>query len=186
MPYLSIDDLSTHLNPEIILEIVRDNVKEYANLAAFPITGIKRYNYKALDTSKYYIWDGDSYIERVFVDKVRKAINTGLGEAKSYLNRYDHELMFSDDDSKRTYKDDMLDGKVKDLVIWHLVRLGNPNSNLEIIRTSYEDAIKYFDKVMKGLIDPANWPLKANNPATPNDEAGNVEYRSLTKRINHF
>lgn len=185
MSYLKIDDLTTHLYPEIILEITRETAKEYAMSSAFPTSGTKRYYYKAIDTGKYYIWDGDSYIETVYVDKVRKAINTGVSEATSFLTRYDIEKMFSEDDDKRTFKDDGLDSKVKDLVIWHLVRLCNVNAKLELIRTSYEDALKYFEKVQKGIIDPA-WPLKQNNPDTPIDDAGQVEYTCLPKRTNHY
>ena len=134
MAYLTIDDLTTHLYPEIILEITRETAKSYANLAGFPASGIKKYYYLALDTNTYYIWDGISYIQTVYVDKVRKAINTGVGEAKSFLNRYDLVIMFSDDDSIRTFQDDMLDSKVKDLIVWHLVKLCNVQTNLELSR----------------------------------------------------
>ena len=185
MAYLTIDDLSTHLYPEIILEITRETTKVYANLAAFPASGIKKYFYKATDTSKYYIWDGASYIETVYVDRVRKAINTGVGEAKSYLNRYDLVKMFSDDDQARTFQDDMLDTKVKDLIIWHLVKLCNVQTNLDLCETNYSHALKYFEKVQKGNIDPA-WPLKADDPNTNIDDAGQVEFRSDIKRRNHY
>lgn len=116
---------------------------------------------------------------------ITKAITTGVGMAKSYLNRYDLVAMFDNDDSKRTFNDEFLNGVVKDIVCWHLIKLCNPNVNLELFRTVYEDAIKYLEKVQRGNTDPA-WPLKANNPDTPNDDAGNIEWRSLDKRINHY
>jgi hypothetical protein len=183
--YLSFSSLSTHLYPEIILEITRENVQEYANLAAFPSVGVLSYTYKDLDTGLYYIWDGSGYTSITYVDKVRKAINTGVGEAKSYLNRYDLDAMFSDDDNLRTFQSDLLDNKVKDLVTWHLIRLCNVNVNMELMRTNYEDAIKFFTETMKGNIDPV-FPLRADNADTTRDEAGLIEWRSKTKRLNDY
>lgn len=185
MPYLTIDDLTTHLYPEVILEITRETVKEFATLAGFPVAGIKRYNYKATNTGKYYIWDGDSYIETVYPDRLTKAINTGIGEAISYLTRYDTVKMFSSDDNKRTFQDDNLDSKVKDLIIWHLVKLCNVQANLEVMETNYNKAISYFKDVQKGIADPA-WPLKSNSTDTPGDDAGQVEFRCETKRRNSY
>ena len=40
-----------------------DDVKEYANLAAFPATGETDKIYVALDTNKTYRWGGSSYVE---------------------------------------------------------------------------------------------------------------------------
>lgn len=40
-----------------------DDILEYANLAAFPATGIAGVIYVALDTSKIYRWSGSIYIE---------------------------------------------------------------------------------------------------------------------------
>jgi phage gp36-like protein len=144
MPYLTKDDLITHLYPEIRDEITRSN---------------------------------DLLIT--------KAINEGIGEAKSYLNRYDMVKMFSDDVVLRTFKDDFLDGVVKDIVCWKLIKLANPNINLALFRTAYEDAIKFLEKVMKGQTDPA-WPLRPDDPATPFDESGNIGWRSNIKRTNHY
>ena len=182
--YLTIDDLTTHLYMEIIVEITREQAKAYTNLAAFPTIGIERYYYKANDTGFYYYWDGDSYNQTVFVDKVRKAINTGVGEAKSYLNRYDTVAMFSDDDNERTFQDDMLDNRVKDLVVFHLTKLLNVNINADNVKYNYEQSLRWFKDVQKGLADP-QWPLVADNPDTPQDDAGNIEYRGNTQRSNN-
>jgi hypothetical protein len=40
-----------------------DDVEEYANLAAFPVTGETGKIYVALDTSKTYRWSGSAYVE---------------------------------------------------------------------------------------------------------------------------
>lgn len=185
MSYLILSDLYTHLQPEQIKAVTREDVKAFANLAAFPATGLARYYYKANDTNKYYTWDGDTYSETAFIDKVSKAINTGIGEAKAYLTRYNLVAMFDNDPSKRTFQSDDLDSKVKDLAVWHLLTLCNANANLEIYRTRYEDAIKYFEKVQRGIIDPP-YPLKADDPTTNIDDAGNVEYRTNPKRKNSY
>jgi hypothetical protein len=144
MPYLTQDDLATHLYDEVIEEIVRNRS-----------------------------------------DLVTKAINTGVGLAKSHLNRYDLKAIFGDDTTEPTFKDDYLDSLVKDVVCWHLIKLSNPNINFEVFRTAYEDAVKEFEKIKKGITDPA-WPLRPNDPTTNIDDAGNVEWASNTKRTNHF
>jgi phage gp36-like protein len=183
--YLQLKDLYTHLQPEIISSLTRETVLNYANRAAFPTTGTKRYYYLAINTQQYYTWDGSNFIETDYTDKVAKAISTGISEAISFLNRYNIEIMFSNEDSKRTFQNDMLDTKVKDLAVWHLLTLGNANTNLEVFRTRYEDALKWFEKVMKGMIDPP-FPLKDNDPNTPNDDAGTIEMRSFSKRTNNY
>lgn len=111
---------------------------------------------------------------------VQEAIDNGESEVKAYLNRYDLVVMFDP-----AYTDKFLRGVVKDVVCWHLIKLANPNINLELFRTLYKDAKNTLEKVMIGKIDP-QWPLRIDDPNTPNDDSGNVEYRSLTKRNNHY
>jgi phage gp36-like protein len=111
---------------------------------------------------------------------VQDGIDNGESEVKSYLNRYDIAVMFA-----TSYTDKFLRSLVKDVVCWHIIKLCNANIQLELFRTLYQDAIKTFEKVMKGAIDP-QWPLRANDPATSIDDAGNVEFRSECKRRNHY
>lgn len=184
MAYLSKEALTTHLYPEVITEIVRDYKKSYANLAAFPATGISGRWYLATDTNKYYKWIIDQYVETAYVDYVALAIKNAVGEVKSYLNRYDKVAMLSDTDNQRTFQDYFFDSKVKDIACWHLVKLANPNVNLELFRTAYEDAIKYFKDVQRGNVDP-EWPLK-DDPDTELDESGHISATSNTKRTNHY
>lgn len=113
--------------------------------------------------------------------KVAEAISTAEEEAQAYLNRYDIATMFTE-----TFESKLLRNKVKDMACWHLVVLANPNINLELFRTIYEDAIKFFEKVMKGLVDPQGWPLRTDNTDSPQDDAGNVYWTSQPKRQNHF
>lgn len=111
---------------------------------------------------------------------VTAAINNAESEAKSYLNRFDIATMFGG-----SFADEWLKTVVKDLACWHLIKLANPNINLELFRTCYEDAKKYLKDVMLGNVDPV-WPLRADDPATPFDESGHISFSSNPKRENHY
>lgn len=186
MAYLVKNDLTTHLYIEIIDEIIRNYIKEFANLAAFPVTGISGFTYVDLATAKKYNWNGTVYVETAGADAIiNKMIADGVSEAKAYLNRYDFVKLFGEGDTAPTVNDEFLNGLVKDLICWKLIKISNPNVNLELFESAYKMAKKTLSDVMKGLIDPV-WPLKADNPDTPNDDAGNVEWRSQPKRINHY
>ena len=111
---------------------------------------------------------------------VTRAINMGEAEVRSYLNRYDLATMFV-----TGYTNEFLRSLCTDVVCWHLIKLSNPSINIELFRTAYEDAVKYLDKIQKGNVDP-EWPLKADNADTLNDEAGHIFSVSNTKRNNHY
>jgi hypothetical protein len=71
-----------------------DDVLEYANLAAFPVTGTTATIYLALDTNLTYRWGGTSYVEI--------SPSLALGETSSSAYRgdrgkiaYDHSLLTS-------------------------------------------------------------------------------------------
>lgn len=113
-------------------------------------------------------------------DVLQAAINAAETEAKAYLNRFDKAAMFVPEN-----EDELLRGKVKDMAMWHLCKLANPNVNLEFARTLYEDALKFFKMVMKGEVDPDGWPLK-DDASTGLDESGHIEWSSNTKRNNHY
>ncbi len=172
--------------PEILNEIGRATINVHDTLSDFPSPGIERYFYKANDTGLYYIWDGSNYVQNDFIDRIQKSINEGIGKAKSYLNRYDLVKMFSDDDTKRTFQDDFLDGLVLDIVCWYVVRISPPNIDMEVYKDAHNTAVKFLEKVQAGGPDPDGWPLKADNPDTPNDDAGNIMYVSFPKRINNY
>jgi len=183
--YLSKNDLISHIPFEILTEITRDYKEPFADLVAFPAEGITGKWYYATDTEKYYKWDGNVYVETPYVDLIEKAINDGISEVKAYLNRYDLIKMFSDDDGLRTFNDEYLNGLVKDIVCWKLLKLSNPNIDLKLFRTNYEDAKSTLAKVQNGRIDPV-WPLRPNDPDTNIDDAGNVEWASNPRRSNYF
>jgi phage gp36-like protein len=120
---------------------------------------------------------------------VDKAISTAIAEVKSYLRKYDLPKLFSAD-----VEDDNLKDKVKDVACWKLVKLANPNIEMNLFKELYDDAIKWFTGIMKGQCDPDGWPYKqvTQEPLTPGsslitDENGNViSWSSNQKRRNHF
>ena len=185
MAYLTLADLTTHLHLEVITEIVRDYKTSFANLAAFPATGVTGRYYIATDSGLYYKWNSDAYVQVTYIDLVARAINEGIGEAKSYLNRYDLAAIFGTEDDAPTYLDEHLNGLVKDIVCWKLIKMSNPNINIELFRTAYEDAVNYFKAVMKGNVDPA-WPLRLDDEDTDFDESGHIFSFSNIKRKNHY
>jgi phage gp36-like protein len=112
--------------------------------------------------------------------RVNNAINSAEREAMSYLNRFDIATMFT-----LTYTDEWLKSLVKDIACWHLIRLANPNINIELFRAAYEDAIAYLKNAMKGNVEPL-WPLRIDDPLTSFDESGHISSSSNVKRSNHY
>lgn len=111
---------------------------------------------------------------------VNECINNAEGEMKSYLNRFDKTAMFNGNFNNAFFK-----GLLKDLACWHLIKLSNPNINLELFRTAYEDAIKKLEQIAMGKIQP-EFPLAPDNPATGITESGHIEWGSNPKRNNHY
>lgn len=114
---------------------------------------------------------------------VTRAISAGISEAGSYLSRYDLAQLLG---SPATPADENLKMKIQDLACWHLVKLANPNISLELLRTAYEDAITWFEKIMGGKMNPQGWPYHdtSTDPAPP---AGDEIYgTSNLKRRNHY
>lgn len=136
-----------------------------------------------LDTHIY----GENLAEIVRNDDVliEKAISAAVAEAKGYLFRFDLVALFGTEDDDPTHEDENLANKVKDIVLWNLVKLGNPNIQMELARTTYEDAIKWLTMVQSGKQVPG-WPLKSDNPDTDYSEEGRVQWDSNPKRNNYY
>lgn len=122
---------------------------------------------------------------------VNECIAVAIDEAKSYLMRFDLVKLFgdySDPDNaiEPTVKDSALKSKIKDIACWHLIKLANPNINLELFRTGYEDAIKYLDNIKKSQLAPEGWVYKTDDAGTEFNEGGMVYGKSNTKKRNHW
>jgi len=115
-----------------------------------------------------------------------KSIKSAISEAKSYLSRYDLLKIFGNGDTDSEIDDDHLKDIVKDLALWKMVKLANPNIDLKLIRTAYEDAIAWLTKVQKGAADPEGWPYKQDDPTTAGNENYGIQWSSNKKRRQHF
>jgi hypothetical protein len=148
MPFLVKDDLTTHINAEIIDEITRND-----------------------DT------------------KADKAISAAIGEAKSYLSRFDLLKIFGTASIEPEVAEELLETAkdfIKQMACWKLIKVSNPNVNLELFKTGYDEAIKWFTKIQQGGVDPEGWPYKTDDPATPENENSTVQFSSNKKRNQHF
>jgi len=92
---------------------------------------------------------------------ITRAINAGIGEAKSFLNRFDLVAMLGTDTDAPTFQDEYFTMLVKDIIVWRLIILANPNINVEVARLAYKDAVRSLEKVMEGDVDPG-WPLRTD------------------------
>jgi hypothetical protein len=149
MPFLVRDDLTTHLNDEIIDEITR-----------------------ADDT------------------KADKAIAAAVGEAKSYLSRFDLLKIFGDSTTDPVVPEEQLATAkdfIKQIACWKLIKISNPNVNMELFKTGYEEAIAWFKRIQSGGADPEGWPYKVDDSATKTyDENSTIQFTSNIKRSNHW
>lgn len=187
MAYLVKSDLHTHLYPEIIDEIIRKSLLEYVNAAAFPLLGVKGYIYVDLSTNSKSSWSGSSYIPATDPDViVTNAINAGIAEVKSYLSRFDLVKLFGAGEVAATVTDEHLKNVTKDVAAWHLVKLSNPNIDLKLFRTGYEDAIAWLKLVQKGQADPDGWIYKEDDASTPGNENSAIQWSSNQKKTQHF
>lgn len=120
---------------------------------------------------------------------VTKGISSGIAEVKSYLSRFDLMAIFGDASTEPTVAAPLLEHLkdiVKDVAAWKMCKLANPNIDLKLFRTGYEDAIAWLTKVQKGQADPEGWPYKTDNTATDFNENNGVQWSSNRKRRNHF
>src|SRR6218665_19714 len=115
-------------------------------------------------------------------------IQSAEAEAKSYLSKYDLATLFGG-----TLPDSAighLKTIVKDIASWHLVRLANPNIDLKLFRTNYEDGIKWLKSVQCGQTDPPDWPYPAATREDGNETAADgsqsVQWNSNRKRRPFF
>lgn len=138
-----------------------------------------------LDLSTHIYGENITAITRGNNNITATAICAGVAEAESYLYAYDTAILLNPE-AEGYPEDENLKNKIKDLAAWHLVKLANPNINLELFRTSYEDALAWFDKIMKRQLQPAHWPRLKDNPDTPYVEGGAIQWASNKKRDNHY
>ena len=143
MPLITPADLATHIYPEIINEITRNN---------------------------------DTIAE--------EAIAAAIQETKLYLSRYNLVLLFGTETEEPVINDTLLKSLVKDIAVWHLLKLSNTNIDQVTHRQVYEDAIKTLKNIMSGTAVPEGWPF-AELSSTPAD-GDTISWTSNEKRKNYY
>ena len=108
---------------------------------------------------------------------------------RSYMSKYDCDAIFGTADKKPTYKGaslELIKKVIKIIASYYLVRLANPNVDLELFRLDYQDALEWLKELQKGNVAP-DLPYKPDDPNTPKDESGDsVSWSSNIKRNNNF
>ncbi|MFV0313272.1 MAG: phage protein Gp36 family protein [Dysgonomonas sp.] len=108
---------------------------------------------------------------------------------KSYMSKYDLDAIFGTTESEPTFKGsdvNLIKKVVKIIASYYLVRLSNPNVNIELYRADYEDAIDWLKDLQAGSVNPS-LPYRPDDPDTPEDEsAGDVWWGSNVKRKQNF
>ena len=81
----------------------------------------------------------------------------------------------------------MLKKIVKTIAAYYLLRMANPNFNLELYQIEYEAVVKLLEDIRDGNNNITELPYKTDNPATPEIEGElNTSWSSNPKRKNHF
>lgn len=120
---------------------------------------------------------------------VTAAIAVAVSYAKSYLARFNVDALFGtngDEYTPPTVEDENLKSKVKDIACWELIKRTNPNIDLKLLRTNYEDAVQWFNDVKKMQEAPAGWLYPVDDPNTQDPEGKMVFFQSNTKRNQHW
>jgi hypothetical protein len=116
-------------------------------------------------------------------------ILAGESLVRSYMSRYDLDAIFGTSEHEPTFTGsdvNLIKKVVKIIASYYLVRLANPNVNIELYRADYEDAIDWLKDLQAGSVNP-DLPYKPDNPDTPEDEsAGDVWWQSNIKRKQNF
>lgn len=108
------------------------------------------------------------------------AIDGAIAEAKGYLSRFDTNLIFqaiTDD------RHQLLVIFVKDIAVWHLVNLVNPNIDLRLRKERYDRAITWLEGVQAGMIVP-DFPIALDEDGI--NSASIIKYGSNPKRNQHY
>lgn len=108
------------------------------------------------------------------------AIDGAMVEAKGYLTRFNTALIFGAVTDERNQ---LLLIFVKDIAVWHLVNLCNPNIDLKLRKERYDRAIKWLEGVQKGMIVP-DLPLAVDDDGNTSGDI--IRYGSNQKRKQHF
>ena len=116
----------------------------------------------------------------------QQAIDRAIAQAKGYCSRFELVSLFGSATVNPTVTDYQLKGIVKDLALWHLIQLANPNIEMSRAQAAYEYAVSWLKDVQKGFVQPEGWTY--HNTATDADTPqGNAVFASSNpKRSKYF
>lgn len=105
---------------------------------------------------------------------------------KSFLFKYDLTAIFGTPETAPTHPSELIKKIVKIIASYYLVRLANPNVDIELFRKDYEDAVD----ILKDLRDGKNntsLPYAEDDTSTDIDESNSeTTWNSNPKRDNFF
>jgi phage gp36-like protein len=108
---------------------------------------------------------------------------------RSYMSKYNTLAIFGTQTTLPTFDGvdvELIKKFVKIIASYFMVRLANPNVDIELYRQDYEDALLWLKALQAGDVNP-DLPYKEDNPETSENEANdNVFWGSNKKRANHF
>jgi len=141
------------------------DVLEYANLAAFPVTGATDKIYIALDTNKVYRWSGSAYIE--------VAANSGVWGAITGTLSNQTDLQAVLNSKKDTIQVQFLAGTLNpaDATTYFFTRFISPTT------TAINHAIKlgFNGKIVSAII------IATNTGTTGTSELSTIKFRNITQ-----
>lgn len=105
---------------------------------------------------------------------------------KSFLFKYDLPAIFGTDTEPPTFNSELVKKLVKIVASYYLVRMANPNVQIELFRADFEDAKTLLENLRDGT-NNAGLPYAPDDPLTDTDESNtDVHYSCNPKRSNHF
>jgi phage gp36-like protein len=103
------------------------------------------------------------------------------------MSKYNCEAIFGTADVQPSFGGgdvELIKKIVKIIASYYLVRMANPNVNIELFRADYEDALEWLKDLQAGNVNP-DLPYK-DNENTDSDGSSDVFWNSLPKQNNFF
>lgn len=97
-------------------------------------------------------------ITREETELLDEAIDAAEYEAIGYLERFDTDDLFSKTENDR---DKTLLMYLKDMAVWNLLAVANPDTDLDFREKRYKTALNWLTKIQGGKLTPKNWVLSS-------------------------
>lgn len=107
---------------------------------------------------------------------VASAVDGAVSESKGYLGSYNTTSIFA---ATGTARHALLLIFIKDIAVWHLIKLSNYKADLEYRGKLYDRAISWHKSVQKGEVTP-------DLPVSTSEYAPKITYGSNPKREQHY